>query len=199
MKYRLCGAVLGAILALALAPHAFALSMMCQPNASVQAGPYPSGTTYTVPYDGLVMSVNPNDEQSLEQAGCQTVGAAGLTLIAVLHGANMNVTTDQPLTLLTAPNVGYQPTAVLVRNCSASLTAAQGEFYNTASKGGTAVIGSGTTQAYTGCTGAGTSMLITATTAQIETLQTVAPILSLTTAQGAAATADIYLYGYIYP
>lgn len=193
-------AAIAAFCALALTDMAHAattVTMQCAPNQSVQSQ-YPSGTTYSAGGDGLVFSVNDNDVQDLEQAGCQMVGQTGYTLIAYLKGANMNVTTDQKMTMLIPVGQNYTPAQMYVTNCSTSLTTAAGAVYDAASKTGNILFGT-TLTTYAGCTGAGTAGPAAATTAGTKVVdpQTTPPILSLTTAQGAAATADIYIWGYV--
>ena len=88
----------------------------------------------------------------------------------------------------------YIVTDIYVTNCSASLTTAKGGFYTAASKGGT-IIGAVTT-AYTNCTGATTMQRLQALTNEDSNTFTAATLfLSLTTAQGTAATGDVYVMG----
>ena len=124
-------------------------------------------------------------------------------IIGQLRSANFNVTTDQAITVgpLTTTDNGYLPSAtkykitdIFVTNCSTSLTTAQGAFYTAASKGGT-IIGA-TTTPYTGCTGATTQQDATSLTNMNTTIFTSTTLqLSLTTAQGGAATGDVYIVG----
>lgn len=121
-----------------------------------------------------------------------------------LPGANMNVTTDQPI-VLSVPTAAFMIDQIVISNPSVSMTTAAGGFYTAASKGGVAVVSSG--QAYSSLTTnaastTGNAMLATIATAGNTTdfagyLQT-SPIntlyLSLTTGQGAAATADVRVY-----
>lgn len=124
-----------------------------------------------------------------------------------LTGANMNSTSDQAITInpMTSTSNGYMFTAVTkymiteidVGNCSASLTTAKGGFYTGASKTGT-IIGA-TTTPFTNCTSSTTRQRLTGLTNEDTTILTAATInLSLTTAQGAAATADVDIYGVPY-
>jgi len=175
-----------------------AATMKCAPS-QVIATAFPSGTTYTDGLDGLVLS-GANDINQLNAAGCDIVGIMGPTAVAMLRGANMNVTTDQTMTMLITASDSYIPTAAIAENCSVSLTTAAGSIYSAAAKGGSVIMGSGAAQAFSGCTGTGlTDQLIAATAAQgnLHLPFSTPPILSLTTAQGAAATADVYLYGYV--
>lgn len=121
-----------------------------------------------------------------------------------LIGANFNVTTDQAIPI-SVPSALYAIDAIAISNPSVSLSTAAGGFYTAASKGGIAVVAN--SQAYSGLTtntanatgnylkatlataGNTTAFNGFAQTSQISTLY-----LSLTTAQGAAATADVRVY-----
>jgi hypothetical protein len=162
-----------------------------------------SGTSYTAAADGLVSSVANSDVLSLQQSGCVQVGIGGPTLVAFLRGANFNVTTDQTIPMVIPAGAYYIPYSMVVKNCSASLTTAKGQVYDAASKGGNVLFGSAVTQVFTSCTGAGTAETLAATSATggtagaVVDALTAPPILSLTTAQGGAATANVYVYGYV--
>lgn len=124
-------------------------------------------------------------------------------VLGVLYGANFNVTTDQAITIdpFTATDAGYLPAAtkyritnIYVTNCSASLTTAQGGVYTAASKGGTTLVAS--SQAYTGCTGTTALQIATLASGATGNVFTASTLdLSLTTAQGATATGDVYVEG----
>lgn len=131
------------------------------------------------------------------------VGMGGV--LGVLKGANFNVTTDQAIVIdcETSSSAGYLSSSAkyviteirVVFASGASLTTAQGAFYTAASKTGT-VIGA-TTTAYTGVTGAGKQQKLSGLAGMDSDVFTAATLyLSLTTAQGAAATADVYVFGY---
>jgi hypothetical protein len=172
-----------------------AATMQCTPFQSFSTT-FPSGTGYTADADGVVVSVNTNDVLPLEQSGCTQIGTSGLTLIARLIGANFNVTTDQTVPMFLNAGQYYVPSYMIVKDCSVSLTTAKGQVYDAASKGGNALFGAAVTSVYTGCTGAGTTAITAANTFPIDA-STLPPIFSLTTAQGAAATANVYIYGYV--
>jgi hypothetical protein len=114
-------------------------------------------------------------------------------IIGFLKSANMNVTTDNVIPI--APgNAGqtYRITEIIVTNASISLTTAAGGVYTAASKGGTAVVAAG--QVYSALT---TSSKVLALTIAVTDKRTEDPLyLNLTTGQGAAATADVYIVGY---
>jgi hypothetical protein len=112
-----------------------------------------------------------------------------------LIGANMNVTTDQILTSHIPVGQRYYITRVLITNASISLTTAVGGFYSAASKGGTTLVAS--SQAYSQLTGANLALGATLATGATNNTFAVTPYFSLSTAQGAAATADIYVSGDI--
>jgi hypothetical protein len=186
---------LAASLALAAASPSFAATMQCAPFQTVQAA---TATTYTADADGIVTGVGPNDVRSMEPAGCQLIGLSGYTLIGRIVGANMNSTSDQPATMFIPANSYYVPGAMIAKNCTTSLTTAAGAVYDASAKGGNRIYGSGTTQPFSGCTGAGTGQNIAQLTgAAVVDPATSPPILSLTTGQGSAATANVYFYGYV--
>jgi hypothetical protein len=117
------------------------------------------------------------------------------TLLGVLKGANFNSVADQPISI---PFAKYVIRRIVVVNASASLTLAAGGFYTGAGKTGTVIVAAA--QLYTALTVA-TKFLDLSLAAIIGTdILTANPVyLSLTLAQGAAATADVYLFGDVLP
>jgi len=118
----------------------------------------------------------------------------GYKVLGRLIGANMNITTDQAIVLTPSCIV----TDVIVTNASISLTTAAGGVYTAISKGGTAIIAAA--QAYSALTAAGIAIKLSSTPswALITTGTAATPLsiyFSLTTGQGGAATADIYVLG----
>lgn len=118
--------------------------------------------------------------------------------IGVKLAANFNITADQAVTLAAG---SYVITGVIVAKASISLTTAAGGVYTSAAKGGTAIVAAG--QTYTALTGATTDIQICtmAATPTVSGTTTGAiaggtVYLSLTTGQGAAATADVFVFGY---
>jgi hypothetical protein len=113
----------------------------------------------------------------------------GYALLGQLIGANMNSTADQAIQMLAS---NYIPDKIVVRNASISLTLSAGGIYTATSKGGTAVVSAA--QVYSGLTSSGKFIL--PTIASLTDIVTAATLyLSLTTAQGSAATADILIFG----
>ena len=121
-----------------------------------------------------------------------------------LYGANFNSTADQAIPI-SVPTATYMVESIAISNPSVSMTTAQGGFYTAISKGGVTIVAS--SQAYSSLTGntantTGNAMMATLATAgnttdfqgptQTSAINTI--YFSLTTAQGAAATADIRVY-----
>lgn len=130
------------------------------------------------------------------------VAPAGIRTLARATSANFNTTADQPITIpqrITA----FQLTGILVTKASISLTTAVGGFYPAASKSGVPIVPA--IQTYSMLTN--NSLLLNLTLSSFgqntrfssSNLGTISDFLaiwfSLTTPQGAAATADIYLLG----
>jgi hypothetical protein len=111
-------------------------------------------------------------------------------LLGKLTGANMNTTSDQAIAISASK---YFIDKVVVTNASASLTLAVGGLYTAASKGGTQVLAN--TQVFSVLT-ASSKILLLSSLITADVLTAGQLYLSLTTAQGTAATADVYLYGY---
>jgi hypothetical protein len=122
----------------------------------------------------------------------------GGILLGKLIGANMNSTADQQITMLDNPSK-FVLRRIVVTNASISLTTAVGGVYTAASKGGTAVVAAA--QAYSSLTTSALflDLTLSTTSSASTTVKSSIPnlYLSLTTAQGAAATADVYVYGDI--
>jgi hypothetical protein len=128
------------------------------------------------------------------------LGTGGNVSLGYLLGADMNATTDQPLLWNVGAGVKVQISSIVAVNPSVSMTTAAGGVYPTTAKGGTAIVAAA--QVYTALTGAGTVEALTLAGTVPATVYTVganAAVLSLTTPQGAPATADFYLYGNILP
>jgi hypothetical protein len=124
------------------------------------------------------------------QAGAGAV-AGGYGLLGFQRGLNMNITTDQAIVVSATT---YILRRIIATNASLSLTLAVGGVYTAISKGGTVLVAA--TQIYSALTGVAPALDLTLAAGALGTTLGVTPIyLSLTTAQGAAATADFYLYG----
>jgi hypothetical protein len=122
----------------------------------------------------------------------------GGILLGKLISADMNSTSDQRIVMFSNPSK-FILRRIVVTNASISLTTAAGGVYTAASKGGTAVVAS--SQAYSSLSASTLFLDLTLSTtgSASTTVKSSIPnlYLSLTTAQGAAATADVYVYGDI--
>lgn len=114
-------------------------------------------------------------------------------VIASLRAANFNTTADQAIAI-PARITAFQVTGITVTNCSANLTTAAGGFYPTTAKGGTAIVAN--TQLFTALTSSSALLGTTVSAGALITRYTVSNVyLSLTVAQGGAATCDVYVVG----
>lgn len=107
---------------------------------------------------------------------------------------NFNVTTDQAITI-SPPSANYRFNAFVFYFSSISLTTAAGGIYPSPAKAGTAIVAAAT--AYNTLTGAtvnnaGSTLNVSGPLTTVYDLSTV--YFSLTTPQGAAATASVVIY-----
>ena len=120
----------------------------------------------------------------------QTLGSnQAIRLLASAQGVNLNATGDTVLPVL---NTGrYSVSNVIVTNASTSLTTALAGLFSAPSAGGTAVVANA---ALSGCTSA--SVVSQRTVASTAALTGPNLYFNVGTAQGAAATGDVFVYGY---
>lgn len=117
-------------------------------------------------------------------------GLIHYNILGKLLGANMNSTADQSIPIRSA---NYIIKEIVIANASTSLSLAAGGFYTAPSKGGSAIVAA--IQTYSALTGS--TLILNPTLALGTTKRTESPLyFALTTAQGGAATADIYIFGY---
>lgn len=122
--------------------------------------------------------------------GQELLSTIKYTCLGRLVGANMNSTADQAITINASQ---YVIKEILVMNASTNLTTAVGGFYGAAGKA-TAIVAN--TQVYTALSGASKYVDLTLGTLLGTDIRTESTLyLSLTIAQGGAATADIYILG----
>ena len=116
-------------------------------------------------------------------------------LLGAIKGANMNTTSDQEIPV---PFGKYVIRNIVATNPSTSLTLAVGGVYTEAAKSGITVVLA--IQVFSGLTG-GTKFidLTLASGVTGDTITASTLYLSLTTAQGSAATMDLYVYGDALP
>jgi len=113
-----------------------------------------------------------------------------IRLLAVATGVNVNATGDQAvLPIINSSN--YSVSNVVFTNASTSLTTAAAGLFTAPTAGGTGVVANAALSALTGST-----VVNQRTVASTATLSGQNLYLNVGTAQGAAATMDVYVYGY---
>lgn len=117
--------------------------------------------------------------------------AGGVKLLGKLISANGAVTSDQALTMV-AGLTKFIPTQVVFTNASVTPILAAGGIYTAASKGGTILFS--VAQVYTALS-ATTKTLLPTITLTTDVVTTGTLFFSLTTANAAALTMDIYVFG----
>jgi hypothetical protein len=148
-----------------------------------------SGTSYKPDANGIYTVATPDADYLIRQGWIQPLT---LNIIGMLLGANMNSTADQLIPLYVPATTLYRVNKVTVTNASVSLTTAVGGLYTGAGKTGSALVAN--SQVYSALTTGLKAVDLTLALNQRDVAGTLL-YLSLTTAQGAAATADVYVYG----
>jgi hypothetical protein len=112
-----------------------------------------------------------------------------IRLLASYQGVNVNATGDTVLPIL---NTGsYSVSNVIFTNASTSLTTALAGVFTAPSAGGTGIVANAALSALTGST------VVSQRTVASTAAQTGQNLyVNVGTAQGAAATMDVYVYGY---
>lgn len=114
-------------------------------------------------------------------------------LLASFIGANFNSTADQAMVIQTGVT-RYIIRRIVVDNASINLTAAAGGIYTQAAKAGTAIVAAA--QVYTALTASAKFLDLTlAAVIGTDILIATTIYLSLTTGQGAAAVASVWVFG----
>ena len=112
-----------------------------------------------------------------------------LRLLGVVQGVNLNATGDTVIPVINATT--YSVANVILVNASVSLTSAFGGLFSAAGGGGTAIVANAALSGATGPT-----VVSQRTVASTATLTGPYMYWNVGTAQGAAATGDVYVYGY---
>jgi hypothetical protein len=159
-------------------------------GAVVQSGLVTPGHAVTWATDGVV-----------QDGGL--ISAIAPRVIAYQLSMDFNNTGDQAI-IIPAAIAAFALTGIIVTNPSISLTTAAGGFYPQILKGGTPIVAN--TQVYSSLTGATKLLNATVAAGALATrfspavlINSYAVWLSLTTAQGAVAFADVFLVGVILP
>ena len=131
----------------------------------------------------------------IQDAGLPIVGQS---FLVPLFSADFNTIADQPI-VIPASITAFRLAAIFITNASISLTTAAGGFYPQPAKVGTPLVVSG--QVYSSLTTPNILLSATLNTQVLTTRYSSAVLpnmtiyFSLTTAQGVAAVADIYIFG----
>ena len=113
-----------------------------------------------------------------------------IRLLAVATGVNVNATGDQAvMNIINSTN--YSVSNVIFTNASTSLTTAYAGVFTAPSAGGTAIMANAALSGLTGSSVVGQETVATTATQSGQKLY-----VNVGTAQGAAATVDVYIYGY---
>lgn len=127
-------------------------------------------------------------------------------VVGKLIGADFNVTTDQLIPIqisddddvVTEHEGDFILADIIVRNASVSLTTAVGGVYTAAAKAGSAIVAN--SQVYSALTSSVKWLALTKASISLTDvfIDQANLYFSLTTAQGAAATGDIYVFGRLF-
>lgn len=123
-------------------------------------------------------------------------------IIGYALGVNVNQTsTDVPITLLMLPGTNFVVTKVQLNNASTSLTTATASVYPAVAAGGNNIVADAALSALTSTTKNLSMTLAAGASANVLNQTTQANLLyfRVGTAQGAAATVDVYIWGECLP
>ena len=134
-------------------------------------------------------TINPGAAQTTSNHPSNLATNQALRLIASAQSVNLNSVGDTVANILVSGRVSVQ--SIIVTNASVDLTTAQLAVYTAPAAGGTAVK---TAYALTGNTTAAKAIVTAASSTDAITGLNL--YIRNTTAQGAAATADVFIYGY---
>lgn len=112
-----------------------------------------------------------------------------IRLLGYAQGVNVNAVGDTVLPIINSST--YSVKFVVVTNASISLTTAAAGLFTAPSAGGTGIVANAALSACTGPTVVSERTVASTATQQGQNLY-----FNVATAQGAAATADVYVYGY---
>lgn len=112
-----------------------------------------------------------------------------IRLLGFAQGVNLNATGDTVIPVINATT--YSVSNVILVNASVSLTTAAAGLFSAAGAGGTAIVSNAALSGATGPT-----IVSQRTVASTATLTGPNMYWNVGTAQGAAATGDVYVYGY---
>ena len=132
---------------------------------------------------------NPGPASSVTTNNVILASNQALRLLGVVKGVNVNALGDTVIPINTATT--YSVANVVLTNASISLTTALAGVFTAASAGGTAIVANAALSGLTGST------IVSQRTVASTVAQTTQNLyFNVGTAQGAAATVDVYVYGY---
>ena len=132
---------------------------------------------------------NPGPATTVSNHPYQLGTNQAIRLLASFQGVNVNATGD---TVLPIQNTGsYSVSNVIVTNASISLTTAAAGLFTAPSAGGTGIVANAALSACTGPTVVSQRTVASTASQAGQNLY-----FNVGTAQGAAATVDVFVYGY---
>ena len=132
---------------------------------------------------------NPGPATTVTNHPSQLTTNQAIRLLASFQGVNVNATSDTVLPIL---NTGsYSVSNVIFTNASTSLTTAAAGVFTAPNAGGTGIVANAALSALTGA-----SVVSQRTVASTASQAGQNLYVNVGTAQGAAATMDVFVYGY---
>ena len=132
---------------------------------------------------------NPGPATTVANHPSNLASNQAIRLLASYQGVNVNATGDTVLPVINTNSYGVSN--VIFTNASVSLTTAAAGLFTAPSAGGTGIVANAALSAMTAST------VVSQRTVASTALQTGGNLyLNVGTAQGAAATMDVYVYGY---
>ena len=132
---------------------------------------------------------NPGPATSVSNHPQQLNSNQAIRLLASYQGVNVNATGDTVLPIVDTGN--YSVSNVIFTNASTNLTTAAAGVFTAPSAGGTGIVANAALTALTGATVVSQRTVASTASTTAQNLY-----LNVGTAQGAAATMDVYVYGY---
>ena len=132
---------------------------------------------------------NPGPATTVANHPSQLSTNQAIRLLASYQGVNVNATGDTVLPILNTTN--YSVSNVIFTNASVSLTTAAAGLFTAPAAGGTGLVANAALSAMTGSTVVSQRTVASTATQTGQNLY-----VNVGTAQGAAATMDVYVYGY---
>jgi hypothetical protein len=132
---------------------------------------------------------NPGPATTVANHPSNLASNQAIRLLASYQGVNVNATGDTVLPVINTNSYGVSN--VIFTNASVSLTTAAAGLFTAPAAGGTGIVANAALSAMTGST------VVSQRTVASTALQTGGNLyVNVGTAQGAAATMDVYVYGY---